>query len=119
VSDRFRNEVVRIADLTVNTNTIEAVEFSNCQIIGPAVLVPQGSSSFISCTWPGSVEAIFWEIPSERTHVIGAVAAVDCTFSECRFVEVGLAGTGDLRQCSRRLQRCRLTPGSVDVEPRT
>ena len=98
VSDRFRNEVVRIADLTVNTNTIEAVEFSNCQIIGPAVLVPQGSSSLISCTWPGSVEAIFWEIPSERTHVIGAVAAVDCTFSECRFVEVGLAGTGDLRQ---------------------
>lgn len=94
----FRNEVVRVADLTVNTNTLEGVEFSNCQIVGPAILVPMGACSFVSCTWPGSVSAIFWEIPAERTHVIGAVAAMDCIFSGCRFVEVGLAGDASFRQ---------------------
>jgi hypothetical protein len=36
IGDRhFRNTVVRIADLTLTTDTIEDYEFSNCRIIGP------------------------------------------------------------------------------------
>lgn len=84
--------------MTVNTNVIQGVEFSNCQILGPSVLIPQGSTSIVNCTWDGTIDAIFWEIPPARTHVIGGVAATDCIPSSCRFVEVGLAGTDELRQ---------------------
>ena len=31
----FRDEVIRLAELTVNTNTIESLQFTNCRIIGP------------------------------------------------------------------------------------
>lgn len=95
----FRNEVLRLSELTVNTIVLQGLTFQNCQIHGPAVLVPQGHTSMSHVTFdaPGGVDAIFWEIPPERTFVVGAIAAVDCTFSACTLVGVGLAGGPDLR----------------------
>jgi hypothetical protein len=46
----FRNEIVRLAELTMNSSNIEGLTFSNCRIVGPAVIVPIGSS-FLHCSW--------------------------------------------------------------------
>lgn len=95
----FRDDVVRIASLTVNTLVLERLRFHNCQIIGPAVLVPQGSTDFIHCAWDApDLDSVFWEIPETRQFIVGAVGALDCTFASCRFLNVGLGGPRRLRQ---------------------
>lgn len=97
----FRNEIVRIAELTVNTVVLKGLTFQNCRIIGPAVLVPLGEGSMNHCTFDveqGGTDAIFWEITPDREYVVGAVALVDCHFSSCTFVSIGLAGPRDLRE---------------------
>jgi len=33
-----------------------------------------------------------WEIPPERTEVIGAILLRNCTFEGCTFINVGFAG---------------------------
>ena len=95
----FRDEVVRIAELTVTTSVLEGYTFQHCRLIGPAVLLPQGTTNILHSRWdsPG-VGAIFWEIPPERTIIVGAVAVVNCTFSGCTFEAIGLAGPPELRQ---------------------
>jgi hypothetical protein len=95
----FRNDAIRIADLTVNTSTLEGYEFSNCRIIGPAVLVPLENVSIVGSTWnaPG-FDAIFWEVPPTRPVVVGAVGIVRCTFSNCTFEQVGIAGPPEARE---------------------
>lgn len=95
---RFRNDAVRLADLTVNTFILEGYEFSNCRILGPAILVPQGQTSIVECGWEGTLDAIFWEIGPDRPIVVGAIAAVNCTFSNCSFSQVGIAGPRELRE---------------------
>ena len=94
----FRNDVVRIADLTLNTSMLDGYQFSNCRIIGPAVLVLLDDVSIIGCTWdaPG-LDALFWEVPSERQVVMGAVGVARCQFSNCTFELIGIAGPPELR----------------------
>lgn len=94
----FRDEVVRLAALTVNSSTIEGYRFLNCRVIGPAILALLDRVTITHCRWdaPG-MEAIFWEVPPERQVVIGAVGVIDCTFSNCAFENVGIAGPIDLR----------------------
>jgi hypothetical protein len=94
----FRNEVVRIADLTLNTSMLEGYEFSNCRIIGPAVLVLLDDVSLIGCTWDTpDLDALFWEVPPERPVVMGAVGVRRCQFSNCTFEQIGVAGPRELR----------------------
>jgi hypothetical protein len=95
---QFRNEVVRLAELTVNTSTIRGQEFSNCRIIGPAILALLGGVTISHCTWDApSLDAVFWEVPPERGVVVGAVGVIDCTFSACTFENVGVAGPPEMR----------------------
>lgn len=93
---QHRDDVIRVTALTVNTNEIVGETFSNCRILGPAVLVPF-DSAFLHCVWDGTPDQVFWEIPPDRTAVIGAVAVRDCTFSRCSFQQIGLAGAAELR----------------------
>ena len=94
----FRDEVVRIAELTVNTSMLEDLEFSNCRIIGPAVLVLLEGVTLTGCTWdaPG-LDALFWEVPRTRRLVMGAVGVNRCQFSNCTFELIGVAGPPELR----------------------
>jgi hypothetical protein len=96
--NRFRDEVVRISELTVNSSLLEDLEFSNCRIIGPAVLLLLGDVTIAHCGWdaPG-IDAIFWEVPRTRDFVVGAVGVARCTFSNCRFEQIGIAGPSALR----------------------
>lgn len=96
------DDVIRIAEYTVNTSIIENMDFANCKIIGPAVLVPLGNTGFSHCSFPVSLDAFFWEIPAGRNHVVGAVGVLSCTFSSCKFEEIGIAGSGDLRKTFER-----------------
>jgi hypothetical protein len=99
----FRDEVVRIAELTVNSSVLEDLQFSNCRIIGPAVLVLLGDVTIVHCSWdaPG-IDAVFWEVPPERNFVVGAVGVARCTFSNCRFEQIGIAGPPELRTALER-----------------
>ncbi len=94
----YRNEVIRIAELTVNSSLLEDLEFSNCRIIGPAILALLNNVTLAGCGWEGpGLDAIFWEVSPERGPVIGAVGVKNCTFSNCTFEQVGVAGPPDLR----------------------
>ena len=78
---------------------LENYQFSNCRIIGPAVLVLLHHVEMLHCSWdaPG-LEAVFWEIPQGRDYVVGAVGIASCTFSNCRFEQIGIAGSPELRE---------------------
>ncbi len=95
---KLRNTAVRIADLTVNSVVIEGYEFSNCRILGPAVLIASGGE-MNACTFeaPG-VDAVFWEVPPSRILIVGAVQVVNCVFSNCTMSGIGLAGPPHLRE---------------------
>lgn len=89
-SDRsYRNQTVRIADLTVISDTIENVTFENCTIEGPAVL-HLANGTMMRSGMEGHLDAIVWVIPDDRTEVIGAVALVNCTIVGCQLRRIGL-----------------------------
>jgi hypothetical protein len=95
----FRNDVIRLADLIVNTSLLDGYEFSNCRIIGPAILGILDNVSMLHCTWiaPG-LDAVLWVVPPERGPVIGIVGVQNCTFSRCTFENIGIAGPPDIRE---------------------
>lgn len=95
----FRDEVVRVAALTVTNPLIEGCTFINCQIVGPAVLALVDSVNLTHCTFEAEVNALFWEVdPEARPMVYGAVEVREVTFSECSFQAIGFAGTKELRE---------------------
>jgi hypothetical protein len=95
---KFRDEVIRISELTVNTVMIEGYEFSNCRIIGPAILGLIGGVEILHCGWdaPG-IDAFFWEVPPSRGEVVGLVGVRNCVFSNCKFEAIGIAGPPEMR----------------------
>jgi hypothetical protein len=84
----YRDMPVRIADLAPADDVLSRVTFENCEIIGPAVLMPR-NSEFRGCEFDGP--RILWTIEPGR-YYIGAVAIDECLFDRCRFRRVGLAG---------------------------
>lgn len=94
-----RGEVLRLADLTVNTDIIEGYQFSNCRLIGPAVIALLEDVTITHCTWgTPNLEAMFWEVPPTRGDlVVGAIGVRDCLFSNCQFEMIGVAGPPEMR----------------------
>lgn len=89
---------MRVADLTVNTFVLDDLTFQNCHLIGPAVIVPQGITSFLHCRWDApSLDALFWEVPAARSQIVGAIVVLNCTFSACTLSLIGVAGHASLR----------------------
>lgn len=86
----YRNQTVRVADLTVTNDVITRVTFENCVLVGPAVIVLMGGTSMQDSVWDGDSEAVLWPL-GQREAVIGAVALVGCTIQSCRFQRIGLA----------------------------
>lgn len=86
----YRNQTVRLADLTVISDAIEDVTFENCTLEGPAVVALIGST-LTNSRLEGDPDAIFWVIPPEREAVLGAIALVNCTIIGCALRRVGLA----------------------------
>jgi hypothetical protein len=90
--------VIRISELAGERGLLEGFVFEGCDLKGPAVLVPQGST-FVEANLVGDPDALLWEIPPDRPEVIGAILALNCTFEGCTFMNVGFAGPPS--SCSR------------------
>jgi hypothetical protein len=96
-----RNALLRLSDLTVNNDLIEDQIFENCKLVGPAVIVPM-DSEFSNCGWLGEPDALIWEIPEERTLILGAIGLVRCRFYGCTFERIGMGLRGDAAEQFRR-----------------
>lgn len=92
----YRNEVIRIVDLAVTANRVRLCDFKDCRIIGPAVVVPAGSTQFHACQWRGDPDALLWEVPETRSSVIGAIGLEDCLLEDCVMECIGVAGPPEL-----------------------
>ena len=96
---RFVERVVRLTDLvdivTGEGPRLSGYLFEECQIKGPAVIVLKGCT-VTRCNMGGNPDALIWEIPPERTQVIGAIEVVDSTFTGCTFEGVGFAGSPEM-----------------------
>ena len=90
----YESAVIRVAELAGEEGRLEGFVFRNCDLKGPAVLVPQGSN-FASTNLIGAPDALLWEIPPDRPEVIGAILVRNCTFESCTFLNLGLAGPPD------------------------
>jgi hypothetical protein len=97
----YENRVVRITELVDVDGLLDGFTFVNCEISGPAVVVPSGSR--MSGNDPGAPpDSLLWELPGDRIQKVGVILARNCTFEECRFRNVGLAGPSDFVQSFRR-----------------
>lgn len=47
----YRNQVLRLADLTVNFDILEDLTFANCTIIGPAVVAVLSDNTIAHCSF--------------------------------------------------------------------
>jgi hypothetical protein len=93
--EKFENEVIRIALLAGDEGVIRDTAFERCDIKGPAVLAPMGETVIEHNHFEGDPDALLWEVPAQRTNVIGAVGVENCRFTGCHFLGVGLAGPTD------------------------
>lgn len=87
------NEVVRLCDLALSNTTVKGHSFTNCRLIGPAVIHLVGNVVMDGCNFPQG-EAQFWII--DQDFVVGGIALQDTTFTGCGFDGVGIAGPRDL-----------------------
>lgn len=81
------------ARLAVGKRDIRGVEFTDCVIRGPGILVPGPDSNFIDSNLgdvEGDVRNIF--LRAEGPLIIGAINADGCQFLRCQFVGVGFSG---------------------------
>ena len=81
-------ELCRGHDLALLANH----DFEDCEIIGPAVLLPLDRFQMYDCDLGGSAMGVLWELPPQRSEIIGAIGLKDCSFRNCRFRGVGFAG---------------------------
>ncbi len=97
----YRDAVIRIAELAGEQGVLESFVFESCDLKGPAVMVPQGST-FSNTNLVGDSDALLWEIPPNRPEVIGAILARNCAFENCTFMNVGFAGPHEFVQQMRQ-----------------
>lgn len=90
----YRNQVVRLPDLTVTQDVLSGVTFENCTIIGPAVIALLGGVTLRGCSFDGEAEAVLWPLGA-RQNVLGAIGLLNCVLVGCRFQRIGLAYTDE------------------------
>jgi hypothetical protein len=93
----FKDQRIHPFDLVDDAvgDYLDRITFERCEIVGPAVVVPI-QTDFEECTWDTfgpNPRDLFWELPSERRAVIGAIALRECRFVHCNFSRIGVAGT--------------------------
>lgn len=94
--NQLRDRVVRLVDLAVVDDVIRGLRFTNCLVVGPAVIVPLGATSFVNSGFDGDQDSLLWELSPQRQSILGAIGVEDCSFAGCRFTRIGLAGPPEL-----------------------
>jgi hypothetical protein len=93
-SSYIRDRTVRISEVPlVDQVLIRGKTFENCTILGPAVLVSAGPTSYLHSTFVGTPQTIFWEHPDGR--VVGAIGTDQVNFITCWLQGIGLAGPAE------------------------
>jgi len=89
------SQTIRITDFAVTDDVIAGRSFSNCLIIGPAVLAPLDDNEFNSCTFDlpdgQGPESLILDVGDQPRWLVGVVGLRGCRFYQCRFVRIGFA----------------------------
>ena len=91
-----RNEEIWLPELAGRDGVIDGQHFEDCHVMGPSVIVVQGDFRLLESEIEGEPEAFLWEIPADRERVFGAILVKDCTFEDCTFTNVGIAGPPEI-----------------------
>lgn len=102
-----KREVIRITELVQIGPGMKPLLsqhwFDDCEIFGPAVLMPIGSDNELT----GNVfdvrnpDEMLWEVPV-NTPKTGIIGLETCVFENCRFHGIGLAVSPDAAEHIRR-----------------
>lgn len=93
--DLDQRKVIRLSDLTTETNIIAGRHFENVIIRGPGILFHMGNCTIGNCSFPvpDSIESIIWRLtPSSTDNHIGAIGIYQTVFENCIFEGVGFSG---------------------------
>jgi hypothetical protein len=91
LANEYKDQVVELSRLAVNSTLLEDLTFVGCQIVGPAVVVPLEDVQLIDCSWDAPNEkALFWIIDDDRSELVGAIGLRNCIFTACNFRDIGL-----------------------------
>jgi hypothetical protein len=73
---------------------LKGVTFKNCQIEGPAILLPINGCHFDDCNFnaPDGDMRNLVLFPASQSKVTGAIAMTDCTFIAVDFFGIGFTG---------------------------
>ena len=94
----FRNSHITIAALAADTEILQDMEFTDCVLVGPAVLLMLDDVHIADSSLEGpDLDALFWEIQPGRSRVVGAIAIRNCSFVGCTFQRIGFAGPASMR----------------------
>jgi hypothetical protein len=85
-------ETLRIADYARDEGVVRDMEFEDCTVRGPAVLVPLRGVEIGDCRFDADLERLFWTT-SPGEPPAGGIGLENCIFRTCRFEKVGLGGT--------------------------
>ena len=87
---------VRISREADTEGVIQGRRFANVLILGPAVLIPIGTT-FNDCgfRYPDAIDDILWELAADRTVAVGGIYLSECVFDYCDFEGVGFALKAD------------------------
>lgn len=88
-----RHQDIQIVGMIdVETGLVEDVQFEDCRIFGPAVLVFLEDVSLIGCSFDTrGWSDLAWIIAPSRTGLAGGVAVKSASFRRCQFIGIGLA----------------------------
>jgi hypothetical protein len=94
---KIKGETVRLTDLLpvegslqAGSPTLNDIDFVDCIVLGPAVLAPVDSSfEVVGLSEP--IDDVLWDLKMDDVAV-GALVVQNCTFSDCRFQKIGIAG---------------------------
>jgi hypothetical protein len=98
----FRDRVLRLCEQAGQEGAIRRCTFAACVIQGPAVIYPN-RCQFYSPTFrsPEGLDSILWDIPVEKTTIVGAILVEDCIFRDCTFENVGVAAPAEMAAAIR------------------
>ena len=78
-------------------SVIEGRTFIDCEIHGPAVMVPVAGCDFSGCNLgsaDGDMRNLILE-PNGASKITGCIPLRDCRFEGCRFISIGYTGSPD------------------------
>jgi hypothetical protein len=84
---------IRLAQIADDEATIEEAEFTDCDLLGPAVVLVD-ETTVSECGWGGTPDSVFWPVREGRS-IMGSLRLYRCVFKRCQFRNIGIVATPD------------------------